>query len=337
MANPSTITTKPGVQSILNTINPFSGFSSSSKDYVPEWLIKAFGGDTAGAKTAHIVSKIGAGAVVLGGAAWLLRAVMHSLDVDNIEALKSNSRASQKLETTKDRLLAPALRESQEPEDFAQKDPYDLNLAQEAYDEMKNNPQSGIVIKKKALLEPYNFALGAIPPLTAMAAMLASFKLADKHFDTKLSKKLDKDLAEAQAENNRLAYNRIARTRGLEEMPSKEDIEAAQAMSQNEDLSKKAASIFPREIETPAALLLAVLMVTGGIAGFNWQQANSPNVAKYKAYKKGLQSYNKERILGENVENSPLDPQMLAALDKNVGKKQKASGTTETSLKELFI
>ena len=42
-------------------------------------------------------------------------------------------------------------------------------------------------------------AKGAIPAATALAAMLTSFKLADKFFDTSLGSRLDKELSAARS------------------------------------------------------------------------------------------------------------------------------------------
>jgi len=114
-----TVTDKFSIQGLLNTINPASGLYSSTPDYVPGWLIKSFssGGkadseyerNAGPAKVAHILAKVIAGGAVFGGAAWLLRSFMHSLDIDNVENIKASARASRKLETTKARPTDPAI------------------------------------------------------------------------------------------------------------------------------------------------------------------------------------------------------------------------------------
>lgn len=48
---------------------------------------------------------------------------------------------------------------------------------------------------KTALLDPYRIAAGALSPAAALLAMMVSFKTADKFYDNRLSKKLDKDIS----------------------------------------------------------------------------------------------------------------------------------------------
>ena len=183
----SRITTDPSVNSVLNTFNPLSqvGLFGETKDYVPKWLINAFssGGSkdseyerSAGpAKIAHILAKIAAGGVAFGGAAWLLRSFMHSLDIDNVENIKAGTRASRKLETTKLRPTAPVIN-------------YNVNKPQKKQEEGFEKEASG-----------YGMAAGALPPLFALAAMMASFKLADKTYDMSLGRTLDKELSQARS------------------------------------------------------------------------------------------------------------------------------------------
>ena len=46
--------------------------------------------------------------------------------------------------------------------------------------------------------------------------------------------------------------------------------------------------LLPGGIQSAIGLLVAAVIATGGIVGYNWQHGNSANLAKYKAYKKGL-------------------------------------------------
>lgn len=42
------------------------------------------GANKRGAQVAHVLAKVLAGGATFAGAAWLLRAFMHSLDIDNV-------------------------------------------------------------------------------------------------------------------------------------------------------------------------------------------------------------------------------------------------------------
>lgn len=143
----------------------------------------------------------------------------------------------------------------------------------------------------------------------ALAALMASFKLADKTFDEYLGIKLNKELAQARSESQDLALNRILRNRVPQEAAEPEMVADAYDVQFNEKAKQKkkknvqkAASLnkeawLPNKMTSSLGLFLAALLVTGGIVGFNWQRANSPVMAKYKAAKKGLETYNKERAL----------------------------------------
>ena len=45
----------------------------------------------------------------------------------------------------------------------------------------------------------YDMAKGALPPAAVLLATLATFKLADKHYDTRLGNRLDSELAAARS------------------------------------------------------------------------------------------------------------------------------------------
>ena len=62
-----------------------------------------------GAQVAHVLAKVLAGGATFAGAAWLLRSFLHSLDIDNVEDIKSSARASRKLDTIKSRPVAPVI------------------------------------------------------------------------------------------------------------------------------------------------------------------------------------------------------------------------------------
>lgn len=307
---PTNVTTDFSMPALGRLLNVFSGITGGGKEYVPEGWIKLFSSGKAPTesdyqkhkgpgKVAHILAKIGAGAVAYGGAAYLLRAFMHSLDIDNIQSVKAGNRASQKLETTKIRPIAPALNGLQT-----------ANLDQDIKTKKKKEE-----LNKSA---SHAMALGALPPITALAAVVTAFKLADKTFDKALGKRLDKELAEAETKSQELAINRIRRNRGLQE-----------------DQIQKAAAF--QGIQAAIGLLLATVAITGGIAGFNWHRSNSPAVAKYKAYKKGLETYNKRRALDENIENVPLNKALVEELDSSLKGNKKTAPVASDPMNEVFV
>jgi len=284
-------------------------------------------------KVAHVLAKVIAGGAAFGGAAWLLRSFLHSLDIDNVENIKSSARASRKLETTKLRPTAPAVN-------------YKVPKAPK-----KEEPKPEEMKKE----ESYEMMIGAAPALAALVSILATTKLADKYYDNKLGQTLDKELGAAKAQSQDLALDRILRNRGLQEqkpegvadaynqeLTSKAKQRKQQKQVKKASVEKEAAGngkYLPQGLESALGLTLFTMLALGGVVGYKWQQANSPALAKYKAYKKGLETYNKERALSENIESTPLNPEFLDYLDTNLAsaKKQAPAAPAETSLKELMI
>lgn len=306
---PENITTKFSLGALGRLLDPFSSLVGNGKQYVPSRLVKLFTPNkldvnnpfllnSGPGKAAHVLAKLGTQAAVFGGAAYLFRALLHSLDVDNLEAMKAHSRASDKLQTAKTRPIAPVI------------------TLQDAVANRRNEAKQERPIKKQ---ESYHMVLGALAPLTALAAVITAFKMSDKHFDKAFGKKLDTELSQARTESQELALNRILTNRGLE-------VQAPM-------LKKKA---FFESVQAAAGILLATLMVTGGIYGFNRQRNNSESYAKYKAYKKGLETYNKQRELSDNIQNSPLSDQLVAQLDANLDTKNKPTVQQQT-VSEVFV
>lgn len=309
---PSGITTNLNADSFVSLLNPLSSVLGSGKDYVPAWLIKMFtNGEQPGkssywkhkvpGKMAHILAKITTGATVFGGVAYLLRALMHSLDIDNIQAVKAGDRASKKLDTTKIRPTEPALDIDQNESDSAVENPYTIP---------ETDGISDVMYKQQS----YPLALAIATPIAIVAATIAASKLSDKHFDSLLGDRLDKQLLQAKKISQERAIARIRDNRNIKKQK--------QSPEQVSDLQKTAAlyknSGIGDSIETALGLVLAALVVTGGVLGFNWQRSNSPAVAEYKAYKKGLQTYNKQRSLQEMPQSFPLDDKLVAQLDSNL-------------------
>ena len=341
---PPGVTKNFSAEGLLNLINPLSSLYKSSPDYVPNWWLQAFRpsdtdaeGRKNASRVAHVLAKVLAGGAVFGGAAWLLRAFMHSLDIDNVEDIKTSARASRKLDTIKSRPVAPVITGA----------PQTSSKSTQPLQEEKNKQKLPSLQKTQSL--SYDIAKGALPPLAALAAVLMSFKLADKTFDLSLNSKLNKELAKARAESQNLAMQRVLQNRGVSPISPKS---SQAAIAQNQQLpvnsgTQKLASLqktaesnfLPQGLQASIGLLLAAMMAIGGVAGFNWQHANSANLAKYKAYKKGLQTYNKQRLLNEPNESAPLDPELLDYLDSNLGqaKKQTPVAPAESSLKEILV
>lgn len=375
---PSNLTTKFDPGALLRTLNPVSPFFGSGKQYIPQFATKLFSAgkgsswDKSGtpAKLTHLLAKMGSGAALFGASAWLVRALMHSMKIDNIDSMDASATAGQKLQKLYKRPTEPVLA-------YKQKDASKLKP-------VKDQGQD----KKASIAEPYGVALGTLPVAMSLAALVAAYKMSDKYYDKKLSQELDSRLARAQSQRDATAKRRILRARGVSPLPQpkeeqgiekKESMKPAvktlnpkpepvseqeqdqknkkkykmsakdlqktyntigrRVMSRSKPQMAKQASVF--STKTSAILgILGALILTGGFAGgYALQNSMDKDRVRYKARKEGLQAYNKARLSEQNVQTQPLHPQLIrlfnAGLDK--GKVAQPAQTNTTKYTDLLI
>lgn len=359
---PDNITDKFSIKGLLNTLNPLSAFMGSGADYVPGWWRSIFSGrkgttwnkSKTGDKLAHVALKTGVGAALLGSLAWAVRSFMHQAKINNIDGMDAGATAGQSLEDSYKRPTGSAFKYNEDAEQ-------DYNRLYPQQDNGRPEEEQ----KKEAafkLTEEYGTALGVLPPAAALLAMVASYKLADKFYDKKLNKRLKAGINRAQNLRDQLAKQRILRARGvtpmLEDAYSKELAQLQQGQQPAEQLVKDASlhktanplskawsKLTGKEpvLGTKQSAILGVLgamLLAGGFAGgYALQSSTDKNRAKYKAYKKGLQEYNKARLSEQNIQSEPLDPRLIqmfnAGLDK--GKVIQPAQTSTTKYTDLLI
>lgn len=298
---PSAVTTDASIGSVFNTLNPVSHIIGGDKDYVPKSLINLLRGkpgsawerNAAPAKMAHLISKVIGGTALLGLGAWGVRSLLHSMKVDALDSDVGAS-AGHKLNSLYNRPTESAIEQHK-------------NTQAEASD------SAGLVKTQNILtdqLGAYSIALGAIPPAAALLALVGSFKQADKHYDRKLGEKLDKQLSYQEQLRDEIGTKRILTARGV----SDEDLPE---IPKEASMKKQALQGNLVSLLGTGAFLLAAASFMGG---YNYQRSRDPNSLKYKAYKKGLQTYNKARIAEQNVQSMPLSPKLTEIFDSNLSK-----------------
>lgn len=283
-------TNKADVLSVLNTINPLSSLSlSNSKDYVPFWLVKAFkGNDKWNFKDKNAV-KIAhlVSKIALGGAAFGIGAMaLRSLMYGtDKDTFEVNKTPTQKLDKV---YLRPT--------------------------EAAIQPQQQQKVVKQA--NAYSVAIGGLPLLAAIFAAGIGAKKADKLYDNLKLKNLQQQQAELLAQKQRLALQRIKGARGI-----KDPVQLT-TMQKTESLKKKAAGQF---LFAGVGAMGLILFLLGRQAGKVLHDANNEDTIKFKAYKKGLQEYNKARAFQQNLQTQPLDPKMVQLFNSNLNKGNTAS------------
>lgn len=108
---------------------------------------------------------------------------------------------------------------------------------------------------------------------------MASFKNADKYYDTKLSKKLDRDIANEQADRARISKRRILKGRGVQDLIEQE-APVTKTASEKQGVSGPVVSALGGAV--------ALLAAASFVGGFKYARRNDPQTVKFKAYKKGI-------------------------------------------------
>lgn len=281
------------------------------KYYVPKFMVDMFGAKRGSdwnktgkaAKAANLLWQTLKWAAIAGGGTLAARTLAHWMDVDNIENASPNLTAGGKLDSINERSVDPALTGT-----VAGK---------------KKKKKLGVT---KQASFGYDIALGTIPVGAGLLAMLAAMSVSDKYYDKKLGRKLDKMIAKEQQIGNSLAKQRIMATR----------VPQTQLIKQ-ESLNKQAWDSLKQKVIGSAALLATIIAGLGVAGGYNWQRSNSKPTAKYKAYKKGLQEYNRNLIASQAVQSRPLDPKLMALFNSGLDKNKKQDTITNDPMKEILI
>ena len=279
-------TSKADTLSVLNTINPLSALSpSNTKDYVPFWLVKAFkGNDKWNFKDKNAVKTAHlVSKIALGGAAFGIGALaLRSLMYGtDKDTFQVNKTPTQKL----DKIYLRPTEALIQPEE-----------------------QQKVVKKAKA----YSIAIGGLPLLAAIFAAGIGAKKADRIYDDVKLKNLQQQQKQLLAQKQRIALQRIKGARGIK------DPAQLNTMQKSEGFRKQAAG---QILFAGAGALGLILFLLGRQAGKALHDANNEDTIKFKAYKKGLQQYNKARAFEQNIDTQPLDPKMVQLLNSNLNKK----------------
>lgn len=204
-----------------------------------------------------------------------------------------------------------------------------LDIDKSLYKDEESDSQSNI--DKSA-----SFTVTALPLLAVILASGIGAKKADQFFDEQKIRKLKASQQELLRQKNQLALQRIKLSRGIrdrqEEQLQEDDIQ------KRASLHKKALTDL---LGAGAGALALVTFLLGRQAGKYLHDNTNQETLKFKAYKKGLQEYNKARAFEQDLQGESLDPELVAYLnsnlDKKKNKKQLEQVSDQQTLKELLI
>lgn len=287
-------TTNFSWKNLANTFNPASGITGGI-DYVPAGLVKAIqkvlpghGGELA----AYTATKVGASALLAAGLVGAYRAAKHVGDLGSIDSKSTAGKGmSSQLSTT-----------------------FSGNLGDE--DEQKKTAAEGDI------MAPANFSVQnltgtALPLASMLLAAGLTYKGVDAAFDKIRNKRLDNAISrKEQAVKNLIT----ARARLAKGDLSDANVQDATAPLKNKDIYMKAASQNKEAVVQEGVQLFgtlsAALLLASAIGSYAYTSASDENNLKYKAYKKALREYAKNKSGMTPITVAPKDaPSYFAAID----------------------
>jgi len=287
-------TTKFSPDALVSTFNPFSGLTGG-KDYVPAGLVSAIQKVLPGHKgelAAHAVTKAGASALLAAGLIGAYRAAKHVGDLGSIDSKSTASKdMSSQLSTT-----------------------FSGNLGDE--DEQKKTAAEGDI------MAPANFSVQnltgtALPLASMLLAAGLTYKGVDAAFDKIRNKRLDNAISQKeQAVKNLIT----ARARLAKGDLSDANVQDATAPLKSKDIYTKAASQDKEAVVQEGVQLFgtlsAALLLASAIGSYAYTSASDENNLKYKAYKKALREYAKNKSGMTPITLAPKDaPAYFASID----------------------
>lgn len=255
--------------SYLNTINPISSVTGGI-DRIPSWYAKLFPATAGGRQAAHQTFKAGAVGLLAAALTGGYRALKHYDEMEELEeADRPGKELASQLSTTFEGDLIPQAKSAS----------------------AGRVPGSGVMTWQ-------NFFGTAMPMSAALLAASLAYRGTDTYFDKRRNKALDQSIA---AKEDAIKQLIAARARMAKGIGTPEEIDTA-----TEDLGDKDVYVKDASLDKKALLGLndlfqhfgaatAAVILASAIGSYAYTAAGDENNLKYKAYKKGLKEYAKNK------------------------------------------
>ena len=277
--------------SYWNTLNPISSVTGGI-DRLPKWYVRMFPDTTAGKRMAHTTFKAGATGLLAAGLVGGYRALRHYQDMADLEEGDRPAKGlASHLSTT-----------------------FEGDLGGEEEDKKKQKKTAAFFGEDRIRtgLSPswQGFFGTAIP----MSAMLLAGSLAYKGTDYLMDKRRNQALDDAIASKEDAIKQLIrARARQAKGTGTKREIAEATEDLGDKDIYVKSASMDKEailglhDIYQHAGATLAAIVLASAIGSYSYTSASDENNIKFKAYKKALREYAKNKSGITPITIAPTD------------------------------
>ena len=277
--------------SYWNTFNPISSVTGGI-DRLPKWYVRMFPNTTEGKRMAHTTFKAGATGLLAAGIVGGYRALRHYQDMADLEEGDRPAKAlASHLSTT-----------------------FEGDLGGETEDKEKQEKKAAFFGEdriRSGLAPSWQGFFGTAIP---MSAMLLAGGLAYKGVDSLMDKKRNAALDDAIAAKEEAIKQLIkARARQAKGTGTPKEIAEATEDLGDKDVYVKAASMDKEailglhDIYQHAGATLAAIVLASAIGSYSYAAASDENNIKFKAYKKALREYAKNKSGITRITIAPTD------------------------------
>lgn len=305
--------------SYLSTLNPLSGVTGGG-DRFPEWMAKIFPGNP---EVAHMTFKLGALGLLTAGLVGGARMVKH-LDrvADMVEQDNPAGKLHSQLSTTFEVPMAPGEMKSQKPlptveelgagavTDF--KNWVKRNAGKKSRKSQQKRAKIDVVTNPERGIEftPKSWSMGnAVSMAAPLGVMLlaagAGYSLADNIAGARRNRLLDETIKRKADAAKALMAIRAKIPKGR---VTAQDIEKVHDTISSDDIFLKQGSTpLTQKVVSAAGLLGIAMMGATAVGSYKYFSAGNPNNIKYRAIKKGLAEYAKQRANLTPISVIPTD------------------------------
>ena len=268
--------------SYANTLNPISSVMKGT-DKVPEWYVNLFPNTATGRSNAHLTFKAGAVGLLAAALVGGYRAVKHFNEMDDLEeADRPGKELASQLSTTFEGSMLPE----------------------------KQKKSAAGRIGPDDIFSWRNFFGTAIPIGATLLAASVAADAVDNYYDARRNKALDKAIA---SKENAVKQLITARARMAKGMGSRKELGEATQDLGDKDVYVKDASLDKSAMFGLNDLLqhfgatTAAVILASALGSYAYTAASDEDNIKYKAYKKGLKEYAKNKSGITPITIAPTD------------------------------
>lgn len=275
--------------SYASTFNPISSVMGGV-DKVPEWYVKMFPNTTEGLNNAHMTFKAGAVGLLAAALVGGYRAAKHYTDMDELqEQDRPGKNLAGQLSTTFEGDMMPKKKKKKKE------------------DQKKT---AGGRIHGDGVFTWRNFFGTAIPLGATLLAASVAESATDNYFDKRRNKALDEAIANKEDAIKQLIATRARMAKGL---GTKSEIGSATQDLENRDVYVKDASVDKEAMLGMNDLLqhfgatTAAVILASALGSYAYTSASDENNVKFRAYRKALNEYAKNKSGITPITIAPTD------------------------------